>query len=307
MAINFTEIPLDNINGNLSDSFELFTRDFLQVLGYQITEAPGRGTDGGKDLIVTELLTGINGLNKEYKWLVSCKHYANSGSSVSGTIEIDISDRVRAFGCDGFMGFYSTIPSQGLMDKLNRLSEEKLIPYQIYDQKVIEKHIVGNSEMDLIFMRYFPKSYKDWKELNNAYESVKLFEYFLDKEFLSHSMLSVIFKSKSYLLKLLRNSNSLEELLAYENIQIEIAPNLYEILDEDWKCFDYKNRPEQLREMNYKKILYEKYGIAIKSNVKSISLQLSTNLILLFNEVIVMDNYFFEELNKHFIRMKSII
>ena len=88
MILDFTEIPQANKGGGLQDTFELFTRDFLQLLGYRIIESPDRGADGKRDLIVDEILSGINS-EVTLRWLVSCKHYASSGSSVSDSDEIN--------------------------------------------------------------------------------------------------------------------------------------------------------------------------------------------------------------------------
>jgi len=40
MILDFKEIPQANKGGGLQDTFELFTRDFLQLLGYRIIESP---------------------------------------------------------------------------------------------------------------------------------------------------------------------------------------------------------------------------------------------------------------------------
>ena len=113
MILNFKEIPEANKGGGLQDTFELFTRDFLSHLGYRIIEDPDRGADGKRDLIVEERVVG---LSDEYviRWLVSCKHYAHSGNAVKDTDEINILERLKQHGCDGFMGVYSTICSTSL-------------------------------------------------------------------------------------------------------------------------------------------------------------------------------------------------
>src|SRR5689334_6215141 len=98
--IDFKEIPQDG------EYWELFARDFLTELGFTIETSPDRGADGGKDFLVLEALKGnLNTYN--FRWLVSCKHFANSGKSVQFGDEPDIADRLAAFGADGFLGFYS--------------------------------------------------------------------------------------------------------------------------------------------------------------------------------------------------------
>lgn len=58
-ALDFKEIPEAHLGGGLQDAFELFARDFLVLLGYKVLEAPSRGADGGKDLVVVERRSGV--------------------------------------------------------------------------------------------------------------------------------------------------------------------------------------------------------------------------------------------------------
>jgi len=94
MILDFKEIPEANKGGGLQDSFELFAREFLHLLGYFIVEEPNRGADGGKDFVVLEKRQGVSG-ESEIKWLVSCKHHAHSRASVSDKDELDIYGRVH--------------------------------------------------------------------------------------------------------------------------------------------------------------------------------------------------------------------
>jgi hypothetical protein len=41
------------------DTFELFARDFLEMLGFEVVSGPDRGQDGGRDLIALEKRPGI--------------------------------------------------------------------------------------------------------------------------------------------------------------------------------------------------------------------------------------------------------
>lgn len=103
MVVDFKEIPQANVPNGEQDTFELFSRDFLEYLGFQIISNPDRGADGGNDLIVEETLNGVIG-NEKRRFLVSCKHYAHNGKSVGTEDETNISDRVKQHGCDGFIG-----------------------------------------------------------------------------------------------------------------------------------------------------------------------------------------------------------
>lgn len=181
MTIDFKEIEKANSSRGLQDSFELFTRDFLEAMVYQIVENPGRGPDGGIDIKIKETIKGISNYESSIYWLVSCKHYAHSGKSINSDIEQDIADRVATNQCDGFIGVYSTIPAKSLINKLNGLSNS--LQYSIFDPARIEREIIGYSSMEVIFKRYFPESYVKWKNLENYKEPIKLFDFYCKKRF----------------------------------------------------------------------------------------------------------------------------
>ena len=46
--IDFKEISSDG------ETWELFSRDFLEEMGFFIETPPDRGADGGKDMLITE-------------------------------------------------------------------------------------------------------------------------------------------------------------------------------------------------------------------------------------------------------------
>ncbi|BCS94546.1 hypothetical protein DSLASN_01780 [Desulfoluna limicola] len=163
MAIlDFKEIPEAHKGGGEQDKFELFSRDFFEAIGYKIESSPGRGADGGKDLIVKEIRKGIAS-DTEIRWLVSCKHKAHSGSSVSKTDEPEIYDSLKAHDCQGFIGFYSTLPSSGLTAKVESIRD---IEHQFFDSSKIEQLLLTKNECIEIAKRYFPNSYKSWSDEN---------------------------------------------------------------------------------------------------------------------------------------------
>jgi len=104
--IDFAEIPAANQRSGDQDTFELFARDYLDALQFEIVQGPGRGADAGRDLIVVGKKPAGQG-EQDLRWLVSCKHFAHSQNkrSVTPDDEPDISDRVLQAGCDAFMGF----------------------------------------------------------------------------------------------------------------------------------------------------------------------------------------------------------
>ncbi|GAA4203995.1 hypothetical protein GCM10022289_21110 [Pedobacter jeongneungensis] len=163
MIFDFKEIPQANGGGGMQDTFELFARDFFQNLGYEILQHPDRGADGKKNLIIQETRTGVSGTTK-IKWLVSCKHYAYSGRSVSDTDEPNIVDRVITHQCDGFIGFYSTLPATSLGANLQGLKNRLQI--QSFDHESIEQILLDSPNGLKLSSRYFPVSYKNYTNEN---------------------------------------------------------------------------------------------------------------------------------------------
>jgi len=159
MTLDFKEIPQANEGSGLQDTFELFSRDFFEILGYEIIQHPDRGADGKKDLIIQETRIGLSGTTK-IKWLVSCKHYAHSGKSVSDTDEPNILDRISVHNCDGFIGFYSTLPATSLGNNFEGLKKKTNI--QSFDREQIEKILLETPQGLKLASRYFPKSLEQY-------------------------------------------------------------------------------------------------------------------------------------------------
>jgi hypothetical protein len=154
-AIDFKEIPLANTGSGDQDTFEEFAQEFLEALGYIIDEPVSRGADGGKDLIVLEIK------DKDTKrWLVSCKHYAHSGKSVSPNDEQNITDRLEQFGCQGFIGFYSTLPSSSLIERFRVYKKNKNIEYKIFNRASIQRLLVTKRNLQHLIQIYFPESFR---------------------------------------------------------------------------------------------------------------------------------------------------
>jgi hypothetical protein len=226
MLIDFKEIPQSNGTGHQQDIFEKFCRDFLESMGYTVLSEPGRGADGGLDIKVEETRTGIGGITR-VTWLVSCKHYAHSGKSITKVVEPDIRDRVEAAQCIGFIGFYSSTIGQSLIDFLGALP--KGIAYQLFDNEKIESYIVGVKERESLMMRYFPDSYKKWKEAYYFLEPIKLFDsYITGNERYKDSLLLTLFKTTPELLKALRNNENLAQALKKERLHYYMIPEFSE-------------------------------------------------------------------------------
>lgn len=163
--LNFKEI--DSTKDSDSDQFEKFSKQFFEhVLKFEIISGPSRGPDGGIDLCVRDRTS-------EEKLLISCKHYAHSGKSVGRGNEEDILDRLAEHDCNIFIGFYSTIASSGLEQKLDRLKQRRGIDFKIYDNESIEADLLDGVAGFRIAKRFFPLSIKNvWPQiisLNQTY------------------------------------------------------------------------------------------------------------------------------------------
>ncbi len=242
MTIDFKEIPLANTGVGNQDTFELFARDFLEAIGYEIITNPTRGADNGKDLIIKEIRKGVSEQKSEIRWLVSCKHNAHSGKSVTPSIEQNIYDRVISNNCEGFIGFYSTLPSEQLTFNLNKM------PFQIFDSEKIEKYIVGYPKFNNLFMRYFPYSYAKWKELFFVFEPIKLFDfYFKNKYPEEFNLFKRIFDTSENIYVALKNSNTIEEFVMFKGVKIK---NIDIDLELD---FLHKKYNDVIKKMSYSK------------------------------------------------------
>ena len=157
-TIDMREIPPANGRDH-QDQWELFARDYLIARGFQVLDGPDRGADGGRDLVVREERPGVLGTSV-FVWLVSCKHHAHSGNSVTATDEADIAGRVRQFGAAGFLGFYSTLANASLTNALTRYRTQNAIEdFQIFDHELIEGTLIENILLRGVFRRYFPESF----------------------------------------------------------------------------------------------------------------------------------------------------
>lgn len=209
MIIDFKEIPQANTASGEQDTFELFARDFIsEILGFRIISQPNRGADGGKDILAEETQCGLLSETK-VTWLISCKHFAHSGQSVTETHEQNITDRIIQHHADGFIGFYSTIASSGLGNRLEEINGR--YKTYVFDKMLIEQRILDAKNTSL-FERYFPSSFYQWK-LRNSLPTLLLAEYqplhcaVCGKDLLKHKPDGIIIFAKKF------GSNEIEDVI----------------------------------------------------------------------------------------------
>lgn len=304
--IDFKEIPPANIANGEQDTFEFFARDFFNCLGYKIIENPARGADGGRDLIIKEIRIGASEWVSEVKWLVSCKHFGHSKKSITPSIEQNIIDRLSANDCDGFIGFYSSVASEGLTKIL------KNVPNQIFDLKKIEEQILGNAKMNLIFRRYFPKSFKSWEQLNLPNYPIKLFKYYLDAEHKDDlQILNSLFLNVDNLYIALLKTINFKSFLEYKEIKFFKVKDLNTHLD---KLFiEYKNEHSKPKSFT---IFFEIPGFFLNQYLvkrkyppeKLVTVHLTGNSIyILSSNTLIVDENTYQYLANLFKKLKAII
>ena len=79
---------------------------------------------------------------------------------------------MQSHNCNGFIGFYSTIPNESLIAKLNNIENT------IFDGKRIEQELLSNENLQKIFKSYFPTSYDKYINIESPYRPLNLFEDF---------------------------------------------------------------------------------------------------------------------------------
>lgn len=155
--INFAEI-----NANAYDEWEQFSELLLREMGFIIIQPPARGADGGKDMVV---------IRANIKYIVSCKHYANSGRAVGVEDETNILDRIKASGAQGFIGVYSSGATQALIERLEGLKRHgEIVAYQILQSHDIEQFLLQRG-CSMLVRRYFPESYSRSKIAARVYQN----------------------------------------------------------------------------------------------------------------------------------------
>lgn len=152
--IDFTELPADGVK------FEQLIRELLVLDGFDV-HWTGVGQDGGRDLVLTEKLKGDLS-DHSRKWLVSCKHSANSGKSVGKSETGNITDDCRAIGAEGYLLVCSTQPTSNLITRLAEISASQKIITLFWDSIEIEKRLLKPNTFGLIHT-FFPKSAESYQ------------------------------------------------------------------------------------------------------------------------------------------------
>jgi len=217
--IDFTELPLDGVK------FEQLIRELLILDGFE-THWTGVGQDGGRDLVVTEKLKGKLSYYKR-KWLISCKHTANSGKSLGREQAGNITEDCKAVGAEGYILVCSTQPTSSLVTRLEEIEQNQGIITRFWDSIEIEKMLLQPNTFNLIHT-FFPCSSKNYKwKIYNAF---------------SPAFWAANYKDYFFYLSC-RHSNTYPYLESVETIVslIEKVP-LYKDIDDGWNSHHLRLR-----------------------------------------------------------------
>lgn len=121
------------------------------------------------------------------------------------------------------------MPTEQLKQNLQNLSKSG-IRYKIIHRENIEELLVGYPNREQLFSRYFPSSYKQWKELHYYREPVELFNYYFRKEYSTsiQHLVNALFGPPENMLKYLRLSDSFAALVARfeQNLSVVVHPKM---------------------------------------------------------------------------------
>jgi len=115
-------VPIDFTAIKSGEDFELLCEDLLQAMGFTIEAKVARGPDLGKDIIAVWTVPDPAGFSEAHRYLVECKHYAQSGKSVK---EADIGSPIQCMGthnCDRYILITSTVPAEKTRNELASMS-----------------------------------------------------------------------------------------------------------------------------------------------------------------------------------------
>lgn len=147
--LDFAELPRDGVR------FEQLIREILLIRRLR-PHWTGKGADSGRDLLVEEPLSGSIKCSSRL-WLVDCKHFAHSNSSVGVSDVSDIRDRCERVGAAGFLLACSTTATSELVRKFSELKSTTNIEFEIWDAISIERLIVTPQSYSLA-QQFFPRS-----------------------------------------------------------------------------------------------------------------------------------------------------
>jgi formylglycine-generating enzyme required for sulfatase activity len=117
-------VPIDFTQIESGEEFELLCEDLLQAMGFSIVQPPARGPEGGKDLIISEIVRDRMGFTEERKTLIQCKHRAQSGKAVGFGEVANYRDVMDQYQVQRYLLITSTLPTEDLRTKFEATSNK---------------------------------------------------------------------------------------------------------------------------------------------------------------------------------------
>ncbi|MCR4317271.1 MAG: restriction endonuclease [Planctomycetes bacterium] len=102
------------------ERFHQFVRELLKAEGYEVIDAGGRGTDGGKDILISITYDRPAPINEI--WVVQCKHTRQDGGSVKPTEIKRIADTCCLHGAEGYLLVTNAIVTSKLATMVSKFN-----------------------------------------------------------------------------------------------------------------------------------------------------------------------------------------
>lgn len=150
--LDFKELSKDGTD------LERLAREIFVREGYE-THWTGKGTDGGRDLLVKEKVKGPLS-TFERLWLVQCKHKAHSGESVGKAEANSLITDCKRVGATGYLMICTTALTSGLIQAYTELKEQENLVIDYWDEVRLEDRLLKPCNFSLI-NQFFPKSSND--------------------------------------------------------------------------------------------------------------------------------------------------
>lgn len=153
--VELTVFPRDG------ELFELFVEAMLKELGFRILVRPARGPDGGRDLIVEQILRDGLGTDRTERILVQCKHYAHGGRAVS-TVG-DFREALIRNSCHRYLLVTSTTVTENLRRTFEAFNQNARFPGERADYWTgtdVMKAVKENPHLYELFFQSAPITYR---------------------------------------------------------------------------------------------------------------------------------------------------
>lgn len=147
------------------EDFEFLTEDLLRTKGFTIVQRPGRGPDQARDMIAERSVTDDMRIVIKERYLVQCKHLAQSKRNKS-VQESDIPHfdlRATQHGCNRYLVATTTTVSEGVKDLFlaANMDEKKGLKCAFLNRYDIKELLSIYPE---IYDKYFNKSNLSFEE-----------------------------------------------------------------------------------------------------------------------------------------------